>query len=97
LLAYKRVLRAMGTSRGIVIMQYMFDLEPLIVISEQLSFQRAEFSLNYLRNSQRELFLGETLEDGFEFLGVHTSLMKVLDELLRKCLPFLSQGILYWI
>ena len=68
----------------------MFDFEPLIAISEQLSFQRADFSLNYLRNSLRELFLGETLEDGFEFLGVHTSLMKVLNELLQKFSPFLS-------
>ena len=83
MLVYKRVIRAIGTSRGIVILHDMFDLEPLIAISEQLSFQRAEFSLDYLRNGLTELFLRKTLEDGFELLGVHTSLMKVLDELIQ--------------
>lgn len=80
----------MGTSRGIVILHDMFDLKTLIAFSEQLSVQTAEFSLDYLRNGLRDLFLRKTLEDGFEFLGVHTSLMKVLDELLQECSPFLS-------
>jgi hypothetical protein len=83
----------MGTSRGIVILHDIFDLEPLIAVSEQLSFQRAEFSLDYLRNGLRELFIRKTLEDSFELLGVHASLVKVLDELLQECSPFLSQGI----
>ena len=62
-----------------------------------MCFQRAEFTLNYLRDSLRELILRKTIKDSFEFPGVHASFMKVLDELLQKSSPFLSKGLFYWI
>jgi hypothetical protein len=50
LLVYMGVLSAICTSWGILIKHDMFDLESLTGVFLQLSFEGAEFCVNYLRN-----------------------------------------------